>query len=197
MYCLKLFDEVAEFLSQDMKQCRLAVLENDIDNNKIQIANFEMACQKHSLLCATFNQELQIITGNFENAVFESSDTFDIAISLFKLHTLSKNSQIQYIQKMREIAPKALFLEYENPERNLAYLGYFSFIISQYAVCHLEKLFTNKRKSVQYFQEYLKNGAVEGIIYELPQNLPDSSIKILSRHHYGLGAIGMAYLEWK
>lgn len=195
VYCLKLFDEIAKFLSQEKKQCKIAVIKNDL--NTVQIVNFEMACQRNSLPCVTFNKELQIITSNFKNADSASFDTFDVAVSLFNLHSIAKNEQIKFIQKMHELAPKALFLEFENPERNLAYLGYFSFIFSQYTVCLLEKLFANKKHSVHVFQEYLKNGAVEGILFELPQILPDNSIKMLERWHFGLGSIGMAYLEWK
>lgn len=196
-YCIKLFDTIAKFLVKQKKNCRLAVIENTIHINKIQIVNFEMACQKHALPCVTFNQKLQIVSSNFENNGFESFDTFDIVLSLFNLHLLSKDEQIHYIRKMHKLAPKALFLEYENPERNLAYLGYFSFIFSQYITCFCNDLFSANKNSLHCFHEYLKNGAVEGIIYELPQILPDTSIKILSRKHFGLGSIGMAWLEWE
>lgn len=197
IYCLSLYDEIAEFLSKEKESCKVALIENNININKIQIVNIEKACQKYSLPCVTFNQELQIITSNFETVDFNSPDNFDVVLSLFNFHALSKNEQIRYIKKMREIAPRALFFEYENPERNLAYSGYFPFILNQYIVCFLEKVLTGKKNSVQFLQEYLKNGAVEGIIYELPQLLPDCSIKILERRHYGSGGVGMAYIEWK
>lgn len=194
-YCLKLFDEIAKFLDSKKKNCKVAVLVNNI--NKIQIVNFEMACQKHTLPCVTFNQELQIISSNFDNTGVESSDNFDVVLSFFNLHAMAKEEQMQFIQKMHELAPKALFLEYENPERNLAYLGYFSFILSQYAVCFLETLFAANKNSLPCMQKYLKNGAVEGIVYALPQILQGKSITMLERRHFGFGAVGMAYLEWQ
>lgn len=193
-YCIKLFDEIAKFLDSKKKNCKVAVLVNNI--NKIQIVNFEMACQKHALLCMTFNKELQIISSNFENTGFDSSDKFDVVLSFFNLHAMSKEEQIQFIQKMHELAPKTLFLEYENPERNLAYLSYFSFILSQYAVCFFDKLLTANKNSLHFMHEYLKNGAVEGVLYALPQILQSKSITMLERRHFGLGAVGMAYLEW-
>lgn len=195
-YCIKLYDEIAKLLSQTKNQSRLAVLENNINTNKIQIVNFEMACQKFSLPCVTFDKELHVITSNFENINLEGFDNFDVVLSLFNLHAISKEEQIQHIQKMHELAPKALFLEYENPERNLAYLGYFSFIFSQYFTCFLDKIFTENKNYLQHFQNYLKNGAVEAVLYELPQNLQANSIKMLGRWHFGLGSIGMAYVEW-
>lgn len=195
-YCIKLSDEIVKFLSQKEKNCNAAIFQNNININKIQIVNLEMACQKYALPCVTFNQVLQVMTSNFENTGYESSDKFDVVLSFFNLHTMSKEEQIQCIQKMHKLAPKALFLEYENPERNLAYLGYFPFMFTQYAVCFLDTLFTANKNSLLYLQEYLNNGAVEGIIYALPQILQGTSIRMLARRHLGLGAVGMAYLEW-
>lgn len=197
IYCRKLYDDLAKFLSAEKKNCRIASIENYANCKQVQAVSFSWAGEKYSLPVLTLNKEFQIITEEQEKkSFFTNSEPVDIVISLFNLHLLSQKEQIDFIQKMQKIASRAVFLEYENPERNLAYAGYFSFIAWQYFLCIAEKLFCSKNNSFSCFHEYLKSGAVEGILYALPQILPNHSVKILSRRHFGLGAIGMAYLEW-
>ncbi len=122
---------------------------------------------------------------------------YDVVVSLFNLHTQNREEQVHFIRQMRQSASKAIFLEYENPERNIAYLGYLPVILGQYISLYYE----NRKKSVQNSQlqnmkSYLKRGALEGILYELPTILPESSITVLQRKSFGIGGIGMAYLEW-
>lgn len=197
-YCVQLYETIAKFLYAEEKNCRLAVIENCHNTEKLQVVNFIRAGKKYSLPFVVFNKEFQIITKeNMKNDCLADSNAFDVVLSLFNLHSLSKEAQINFIQKLQKSAPRAIFLDYENPERNLAYLGYFSFIFSQYLTCFLEKTFTAQKNSLSIFQEYCKNGALEGVLYEIPAYLPDCSVKILERKHFGCGGIGMAYLEWQ
>jgi hypothetical protein len=196
-YCIKLYDETAKFLSSEKKNCRVACIENCIDYRQIQAVRFSLAGKKYSLPILTFNKEFQILSDEQKGKNFSvNSESIDVILSLFNLHSLSQNDQIDFIRKMQTIAPRAIFLEYENPERNLAYAGYFSFILWQYCLCIVEDLFLSPKNSFSCFHAYLQNGAVEGVLYALPQILPAHSIKMLSRKHFGFGAIGMAYLEW-
>lgn len=196
-YCIKLYDTIAKFLCTEKQNCRIAVIENCIDTHQLPIVSFAWAGKRYSLPFVIFNKEFQIITQEkSKNDCLGDCQAFDIVLSLFNLHSHSKEEQSNFIKKMQQLAPQAIFLEYENPERNLAYLGYFSFILSQYCVCFLEKMFTHKKNSFVRFQEYLHNGALEGILYEMPKILPKNSLTILERKHFGLGGIGMAYMEW-
>lgn len=195
-YCIQLYDSIAKFLGTQKNFCRIAVIENCHNNKKLQPVNFIRAGKKYSLPFVVFNNEFQIITKNMANGC-QSNDNFDVALSLFNLYSYSSEGQIKFIQKMQKLAPKAIFFDYENPERNLAYLGYFSFVLSQYAAFFLEKMFTAQKKSLFKFHEYCKNGALEGILYQLPQILPEHSVTILERKHFGCGGIGMAYLTWQ
>lgn len=196
-YCLKLYDEIAKFLSAEKKNCRIACIENCIDYRQIPAVRFSMAGKKYSLPILTFNKEFQVLSfEQKENNFSVNSEPIDVILSLFNLHSLSQKEQMDFIQKMQTIAPRAIFLEYENPERNLAYAGYFSFIAWQYMLCFIKKIFFSTNTAYSRFHAYLQNGAVEGVLYALPQILPEHSIKMLSRKHYGFGAIGMAYLEW-
>ena len=205
-YCIKLYDETAKFLSSEKKNCRVACIENCIDYRQIQAVRFSLAGKKYSLPILTFNKEFQILSDeqklpshiqlHYTLPKDKRHGSIDVILSLFNLHSLSQNDQIDFIRKMQTIAPRAIFLEYENPERNLAYAGYFSFILWQYCLCIVEDLFLSPKNSFSCFHAYLQNGAVEGVLYALPQILPAHSIKMLSRKHFGFGAIGMAYLEW-
>lgn len=195
-YCIQLYDIIAKLLYSQKNFFQIAVIENCHNNEKLQAVNFIKAGKKYSLPFVVFNNEFQVITKNMVNGCQIDDNTFDVVLSLFSLHSFSNAGQIRFIQKMQKLAPKAIFLDYENPERNLAYLGYFSFVLSQYAACFCEKMFTAQKKSLSNFQEYCKNGALEGILYQLPQILPEYSVKILDRKHFGCGGIGMAYIEW-
>lgn len=196
-YCIHLYDSIAKFLAAQKRHSRIAVIENCHNKKKLQPVNFIRAGKKYFLPFVVFNTEFQIIAKkNLENDCRIDNNTFDVVLSFFNLHSLSNERQIQFIQKIQRLAPKAIFLDYENPERNLAYLGYFSFVLSQYAACFLEKMFTSQKNSLSFFHEYCKNGALEGILYQLPHILPEHSVKILDRRHLGCGAIGMAYLTW-
>lgn len=196
-YCIKLYDTLAKFLRTEKRNCRIAVIENCIDTHKLPIVSFARAGKRYSLPFVIFNKEFQIITQeNSENDCLGNCHAFDIVLSLFNLHSFSKEEQSNFIKKMQQLAPQAIFLEYENPERNLAYLGYFSFILSQYCLYFFEKMFTHKKNSLVHFQEYLQHGALEGILYEMPKFLPKCTLKIIERKHFGLGGIGMAYMEW-
>lgn len=201
-YCLKLYDTMAKSFAAKKTYCHLAVIENCINNEKLQIVNFKRAGKRHSLPFVIFNKEFQIITkqnmgNNNVPGCSRLENTFDVVLSLFNLHSFSKEGQINFIQKMQHLAPKAIFLDYENPERNLAYAGYWAFSGSQYITCLLEKIFSAQKNSVSCFQEYCKNGALEGILHEMPMFSPERPVKILERKHYGFGGIGMAYLEWQ
>lgn len=200
-YCLKLYAAIAKSLAGKKQPCRLAVIENCINNQKLQLVSFSRAGKKHSLPFVIFNKEFQIIAQENmkNNSVLDCNgfeNTFDVVLSLFNLHSFSKEEQSNFIQKIRQLAPKAIFLDYENPERNLAYAGYWIFSGSQYLTCFLEKIFAAQKKSLSCFYEYCKNGALEGILYEMPAFFPERSVNILARKHYGFGGIGMAYLEW-
>lgn len=196
-YCFKLYNEIAKFLVAEKKNCRVACIENCLDYRQIPAVRFSLAGKKYSLPILTYNNEFQLLSDEQKEKNFSAnSEQIEVILSLFNLHSLTHNEQIDFIQKMQTIAPRALFLEYETPERNLAYAGYFSFILWQYCLCIVENLFLSPKNSFSCFHAFLQNGAVEGVLYALPQILPARSIKMLSRKHFGFGAIGMAYLEW-
>lgn len=198
VYCISLYDTIAKLLAAEKENCRIAVIENCVNNEKLQTVNFKRAGKRHSLPFAVLNKEFQIVANiNRENNCQPEYSAFDIVLSLFNLHSLSRDEQINFIQKMQKTAPRAILLDYENPERNLAYAGYWAFSGSQYMTCLLETIFSAQKNSLSCFHNYSQNGALEGILYEMPDFLPECSAKILERRHYGFGGIGMAYLEWQ
>ena len=98
---------------------------------------------------------------------------------------------------MKQIAKKVLFLEYENPERNIAYLGYLPILLGQYATFYYEKYKLGKKETpFAHMKDYFSKGALEGVLYDLPKIFPHNTIKLLERKNLGIGGIGFAYIEW-
>ncbi len=195
----KLYFKIAQTIYSDHRINSVVAIENILKSDENDnICDFAVACKNFSLPTTILDKEFQIVTQGETVPCFSLTvNEYDIVVSLFNLHTQNREEQIHFIRQMRQSASKAIFLEYENPERNIAYLGYLPVILGQYISLYYE----NRKKSVQNSQlenmkSYLKRGALEGILYELPAILPESSITVLQRKSFGIGGIGMAYLEW-
>jgi len=134
----------------------------------------------------------------------------DLILSLCNLSSMSYDERFTLIKQMQQNAPKALFIEYENPERNLAYPMFYSLIAGKYLSFFKEKignalqktlgnnqdLYTqNTNNKIKYFKEYFTNGALEGFIYDIPSQTGINP-KMIARKNLYMGGIGLFYCEW-
>lgn len=195
----ELYFKVAQFIFSENKIHSIVAIENTYKEEENQDAcDFAKACKNFSLPATILDKEFQILSQGETVPCFSlNNNDYDVVVSLFNLHTLNTDDQIHFIKQMRQTAPKAIFLEYENPERNMAYLGFLPIISGQYLTYLYESAVNGKKGQVfANMKKYLAGGALEGILYELPQILPHGNITVLNRKNLGIGGIGMAYVEW-
>lgn len=168
-------------------------------------------CKNFSLAVTIFDQDFNVIRlcDNFQS--FSQTNTkVDGLICFLNLSHISYEERYNLVKQMQKHAPKALFIDYENSERNIAYPMYYSLILGEYISLYVQKIRAqiNKKikrdqekntqkadKQIEYFNQYIKNGALEGFIYDIPAQtgiIP----KIIKQKHLYFGGIGLFYCEW-
>lgn len=195
----ELYFKVAQFIFSDNRIHSIVAIENTYkDENSEDACDFAKACKNFSLPATILDKNFQILSQGETVPCFSlSNNDYDVVVSLFNLHALNDDEQICFIKQMRQAAPKAIFLEYENPERNMAYLGFLPVVAGQFLTYIYEAAVNGKKgQAFANMKKYLANGGLEGILYELPKILPDGNIAVLNRKNLGFGGIGMAYVEW-
>lgn len=196
----QLYFKLAQFIFSDNRIHSIAAIENlkKEDDEKSNICDFAKICKNFSLPVTMLDRDFQILSqGESISCFSQNLKEYDLVVSLFNLHNYSEEQRIKFIREMKQIAKKALFLEYENPERNLAYLGYLPILFGQYATFYYEKYKLGKKETpFAQMKNYFSKGALEGVLYDLPTILPNNTITLLERKNLGLGGIGFAYVEW-
>lgn len=194
-----LYFRVAQYIFSENRIHAVAAVENVYKNEEGREAcDFAKVCKNFSLPVTVLDRQFQILSQGETVPCFSLNyKEYDAAVSLFNLHSMDREEQILFIRQMKQSAPKAIFLEYENPERNMAYLGYLPVILGEYATVLYEKRVNGKKNaSFAKTKKYLENGALEGILHDLPQILPNTSPTVVMRKNLGIGGIGMACVEW-
>lgn len=161
-----------------------------------------------SLPVTILNQCFEI-SKNCEESLAKIYTDMDALLSFCNLSKMSMDERIKYIKQMQVHAPKALFIDYELPERNINYPMYYTFLLGEHLnlwkQCVSSKIMKKKVKNTSqlaspskqatYFKEYLQHGALEAFIYDLPTIL-ENSPKLLKRSHLCGGGLGLFYCEW-
>ena len=133
----------------------------------------------------------------------------DVLVSFFNLSSMDYDERYDFVKQMQKQAPKALFIEYENPERNITCPVFYGLIAGEYVTSFTHKMYTKwkqlKNKEQLHLQDssdntnnlknYLKNGALEGFIHDIP-NKTGQTPTIIKREHLYAGGIGLLYCEW-
>lgn len=113
--------------------------------------------------------------------------SFAVTVNFLSLHARSQREQEDIFAQLRRLAPKALFLDWQLPERNIdipaASLSSFLAKLSQ-------RLGMNDRRNTRV-KDYYAQGALEGILYRERQ-----SCRVLERTAYLGGSLGLALVEW-
>lgn len=164
----------------------------DKDTLNVSTRFFDIAKQKnihiHVANLATIHQEKNTID-------------FDLVISLMQLNQM--DSKELYMRTMQNFAPQALFIDYINPERNIAYPAYF---ICRAGKClaHYIHIFWNIFSRTQLafswkaYKRFMSNNGLEKVLYDLQtQKLYYGlSFHVQKRQTLCGGAIGLVLLKW-
>ena len=156
----ELYFKVAQFIFSDNRIHSIAAIENILkEEENADACDFAKACKNFSLPATIVDKEFQILSQGETVSCFSlNTNDYDVVVSLFNLHTLTKEEQKRFIRQMRETAPKAIFLEYENPERNMAYLGFLPVAAGQYLTLAYDRLFNGKKEQpFAAVKEYFAN----------------------------------------
>lgn len=195
----QLYFKLAQFIFSDNRIHSIAAIENIIkEDNSNKACDFAKICKNFSLPVTMLDKNFQILNqGENVTCFSQNLKEYDLVVSLFNLHNYNEEERIKFIREMKQIAKKALFLEYENPERNIAYLGYLPILLGQYTTFCYEKYKLGKKETpFAQMKNYFSQGALEGVLFDLPKILPHNTINILDRKNLGIGGIGLAYIEW-
>lgn len=194
----KIYFKIAQFVYSQNRIYNIAAIENIAKSEADETSfGFALACKNFSLPAAILDKDFQIIPQGENAPCFALNPTdYDLAVSLFNLHDKSREEQIIFLEQMRQTAKKAVFVEYENPERNIAYLGYLPILFGLYCTAFFNSFKKKKNNSSAHIKKYLASGALEGILHELPLIFPNHTVKVLKRQNWGIGGIGFAYVEW-
>lgn len=167
-------------------------------------------CKNFSLPVSVFNQNIEVSQHCKESqSNVQTYSKPDILISFLNLSSMNHEERYKLIRKMQEHAPKALFVDFENPERNIAYPMYYSLIWGEYISFYGQKSYEalskrfkkgdkyiqKKNAPIEHLKGYLDNGALEGFIYDIP-NQTGVKPKIIKQKHLYVGGIGLFYCEW-
>lgn len=194
-----LYFKVAQYIFSENRIHAIAAIENVYKNEGgRETCDFAKVCKNFSLPATILDKNFHILSQGETVPCFSLNyKEYDAVVSLFNLHSMDREEQMRFIRQMKQSAPKAIFLEYEIPERNMAYLGYFPVILGEYVTSLYEKKMNGKKNaSFANTRKYMENGALEGILHSLPQILPNTSPTVLMRQNLGIGGIGMACVEW-
>ncbi len=180
---------VIDILEGQTEIKRLALISCD----QSQMVGLEKLYKQHSLTIKCIE----------ENSLSKNEDTmsYDVVLCLFKLSHKDKEGQKRIVLQMQNLAPKAIFVDYELVERNMGYPLYFTLIFIEYLklllkVSSSSNSLKNKYKNKRIvFQEYLKNGALEGFIYDLHIELKSPPTKII-RKSLAVGGLGLFFCKW-
>ncbi len=125
------------------------------------------------------------------------NDKYDVLLSYFSISSLPTEDRLEFINNIKEIAPKTLFVDFEMAERNIAFPAYFGFTFSEYANLYFENIDNkeNRNKLFKDYSNYLNKGAMEGFFYDLEKDL-EIKPKRIDRRSIGLGGIGICLCEW-
>lgn len=194
----KIYFKIAQFAFSENRIHHIVAIENIAKSKaKETSCGFALACKNFSLPATVVDKDFQVITQGENVPCFSLNMTdYDLAVSLFNLHDKSREEQIVFLKHMKQSAKKAVFLEYENPERNMAYLGYVPILFGLYSTAFWGRFTNKKDNSFTHIKKYLAGGALEGILHDLPLIFPNHTVKILKRQNWGIGGIGFAYVEW-
>lgn len=107
--------------------------------------------------------------------------SFDVAVAPFALHGFSSDHVHAVLAEMRRLAPLALIVDWQMPERNIS-------IPATACVRLLERL-TSPPQHYTHFRSYMDRGALEGIFYSQPG-------RTLQRHSRLAGSLALALFEW-
>ncbi len=168
---------------------RLALISCD----QSQMIRLEKMYKQHSLTIECIE----------ENSLSKNEDTmsYDAVLCLFKLSHKDKEGQKKIVLQIQKLAPKAIFIDYELVERNMGYPLYFTLISVEYLklllkVSSSSSSLKNKDKNKRIaFKEYLRNGALEGFIYNLHRELKCPPTKII-RKSLAVGGLGLFFCKW-
>ncbi len=168
-------------------------------------------CKNFSLPVSILNQCFEVSKYCDElQAISSVYSDMDVLISFFNLSSMNYKERYNLVRQMQANAPKALFIEYENPERNIAYPMYYTFILGEYLTYYGQKMYatlenkwTNKTPvhaqnspcQHEYINSYLSGGGLEGFIYDIPSQTGKTP-KEIKRSHLYMGGIGLYYCEW-
>lgn len=167
-------------------------------------------CKNFSLPVTILNQCFEISKAcEEESAIGKLHTDMDALISILNLSHMSVEERITYVKQMQVHAPKALFIDYELPERNLNYPMYFSLMLGEHFdllrqdIALKLKRVQNEQKSQlatpkkqrENFKNYMLQGALEAFIFDLP-HLLGKTPKCLKRSHLCMGGLGLFYCEW-
>ena len=186
--------QIAQTIFADNRAHHIGKLNFD---NEVSSMDFGLinTCKNFSLPVSILNQDFKVLRRSEEfQSVSQLYSEIDVLISCFNLSTLAYEERYDFIKEMQKQAPKALFIEYENPERNAAYPMFYSFIAGEYLPMSKKNAKTPDNH-IKHLKEYLKEGALEGFIYDIPKQTGINPKKI-KRDHLYVGAIGLYYCEW-
>lgn len=118
---------------------------------------------------------------SFTNKNCIDSQSFSVVVSGFNLHKMSKEDALQHCEDMKRVAPFALLIDYETPERNLGY--------ASYAMLYAVKNLRYRGRNRKYFNAYMKRSAMEGLLFNL-------NCHVLSQKQFLWGTVGVFLVRW-
>lgn len=205
----KLHLEIAQTIFADNRVYHIGKLNchNEVATQDLELIEI---CKNFSLPVTILNQCFEISKDCEEmKDISRIYTNMDALISFLNLSHMSMDERIKFIKQMQIHAPKALFIDYELPERNISYPMYYTFMLGE-RIDYLKLVtytYFNRKKEADKsqivhstkhganFKNYLNHGALEGLIYELP-NILGKTPRCIKRSHLCFGGIGLFYCEW-
>lgn len=201
--------EIAQTIFADNRVYHIGKLNchNDITQQDLSLIE---VFKNFSLPVSILNQCFEISKAcEEESAIGKLYTDMDALISILNLSHMSVEERITYVRQMQVHAPKALFIDYELPERNLYYPMYFALMLGerfdllrQSVAVKLKRRpdehksqLASPKKQKENFKNYINHGALEAFIYDLPQILGKTP-KCIKRSHLCMGGLGLFYCEW-
>lgn len=185
-----------KLIFQNIYQYSTDLLRSHVPDSKIilweeKLNSFVLTCESNDVpadakeylhnSCITLN--LFSNSKSFTNKSCVEFQSFSAITSVFNLHKMTQDEAFKHYEDIKRIAPLALIVDYESPERNLNYLPYGM-------LCALKNLTLNSERQKK-FNVYMKNGAMEGFLF----NLGDVC-HVLMQKRFHFGTIGVFLVRW-
>lgn len=111
-------------------------------------------------------------------------NSFALATNFLGLHGRNHDDQEKLLAEMRRLAPMALLIDWQMPERNLE-------VPAAWLMRRLHRLAGDRNMS-RNLADYHKTGALEGVLYN-----HRSGLRVRERHACLGGSLGLAVVDWK